>query len=88
MDMSASTLELAVPIFVIAAAVIAVALRLLRGRSDHSARIEQHLNDQRWQRHHHVGPAHAFNPATGLPMLNDFVDVAGNPLGVDLYNQD
>lgn len=28
-------------------------------------------------------PIHTVNPATGLPMLNDCVDVAGNPFGID-----
>ena len=28
-------------------------------------------------------PLHSVNPANGLPMLNDTVDVAGNPFGTD-----
>lgn len=28
------------------------------------------------------------NPATGLPMISDFSDVAGNPYGADLHLND
>jgi hypothetical protein len=40
--------------------------------------------------HHSTLPSGQINPATGLPMLDDFggVDVAGNPYGTDLVSHD
>ena len=32
--------------------------------------------------------SHSFNPATGLPMMDNIVDTMGNPLGIDLNHHD
>ncbi|GAB3645078.1 hypothetical protein [Ramlibacter alkalitolerans] len=52
----------------------------------------QYSDDDEWLSDRHgtgassstATPLHLVNPATGLPMLNDFVDVRGNPFGSDL----